>query len=177
MLPQAMRSARVTSYQTNSVDNIIASLKVDKKTDKTDRELSITSADMTDVPGHKRIRWMAIYCLASSSSWAHARLFSSYAKSAFLPTAVTASSHLHEQLARGQAGQIYQDADPAFQTALLKEHNASFQPAYEESQGYVNIRDLQVERQFEFIRHLRYGGLPREMHERRRRRDTSVEYL
>ena len=82
-------------------------------------ELSITGADMTAVPVHKRIRWRLWLFIASPFLFMGAcSIVLFHAKSAFLPTAVAASSRLHEQLARGQAGQIYQDADPAFQTAL-----------------------------------------------------------
>jgi hypothetical protein len=85
-----------------------------------DPELSITSADTISLPWYRQIRWRLWLFIASpfllmggcSSFFFHAR-------SAYLPAAVAASSHLHEQLARGEEAQIYANADPSFQVALL----------------------------------------------------------
>lgn len=41
-----------------------------------------------------------------------------HAKSSYLPAVTTASSHLHEQLARGEDADIYAATDPLFQRAM-----------------------------------------------------------
>jgi hypothetical protein len=82
-------------------------------------ELSITSADRTSVPWHRRFRWRLWLFVASPFLFMGAcSVIVFHAKSAYLPAAVAASTHLHEQLRRGEAAQIYADADPAFQASL-----------------------------------------------------------
>jgi hypothetical protein len=84
-----------------------------------DPGLSITSADTSPVPWHKRMRWRLWLFIASPFLFMGAcSIVLFHAKSTYLPTAVAASSRLHERLERGDAGQIYMDADPAFQTAM-----------------------------------------------------------
>ncbi len=81
--------------------------------------LSITTADTISVPAYKRIRWRLWLFIASPFLFMGAcSIIVFHAKSAYLPTAITASSHLHEQLAHGEEAQIYANADPSFQTAL-----------------------------------------------------------
>ena len=84
-----------------------------------DPELSITTADTVSVPAYKRIRWRLWLFVASPFLlMGGCSLFFFHARSAYLPAAVAASSHLHEQLARGEDGEIYENADASFQTAL-----------------------------------------------------------
>jgi hypothetical protein len=83
-----------------------------------DPELSITNADTIPVPAYKRIRWRLWLFIASPFLFMGAcSIIVFHAKSAYLPAAVAASTRLHEQLERGQGGQVYADADPAFQAA------------------------------------------------------------
>jgi hypothetical protein len=57
-------------------------------------------------------------CCFSTSLDGRVLLFFIHARPSYLPAAVAASSHLHEQLARGEEAQIYANADPSFQMAL-----------------------------------------------------------
>jgi hypothetical protein len=84
-----------------------------------DPGLSITSADTISVPAYKRFRWRLWLFVASPFLFMGAcSIIVFHAKSAYLPAAIAASSHLHEQLAHGEDAQIYTNADPSFQNAL-----------------------------------------------------------
>jgi hypothetical protein len=48
------------------------------------------------------------------------------ASSKYVPIAAAASSHLHEQMARGEDAQIYDNADPAFRAALSRDTSLKF---------------------------------------------------
>jgi hypothetical protein len=84
-----------------------------------DPELSITNADTISVPAYKRIRWRLWLFIASPFLlMGGCSLFFFHARSTYLPAAVEASSQLHEELARGEEAQIYENADLSFQNAL-----------------------------------------------------------
>ena len=80
---------------------------------------STTESNVAYPPTSKPFRWTLWLTLSSPILFiGGCSIFFFQASSKYLPSAKTASSHLHEQLARGEDAQVYANADPALRTAL-----------------------------------------------------------